>query len=1032
MIWNFCIGRPVLTSVIWISIAIFGIYGFNQLPIREQPDVEPPIVSVNVVLMGAEPEVLETEVIEPLEEEINTIEGLKELTSTAREQVATVTAEFELWRDMDVAAQDVRDRVTRARRQLPDDIEEPVVRKLDPDAQAIMWISLLGDDRWDPVSMSDYADNEIQERLAGIRGVGQVLIGGERAYAVRVRIDPARLAAHHLTVQDVVQTIRNNNLDIPSGRIESVSREFLVKTQGQFSSAAPLNDLIITQTEEGPVRLRDVGEAVDSVLNDRQLARFTGEPTVGLGIVKQSDANAVALSSQIEARMKVLAESFPPGLSYQIATDDTTFVEENITDLQMTIILATVLVVLVVLLFLRSPSATITVALAIPTSLAAGFAVIHALGFSLNVLTMLALILVIGIVIDDGIVVLESSYRHMENGAEPKPAARTGTTEVAFPAIANSLSLAAVFIPVAFTGGMVGRYFYEFGVTVTVTVLASTATALTLTPMLCSKFLRVPQQRGRFFHASERAFVGLERGYERLLGAAFRHRVITVLIGLGALGLGVAAFLNLSTEFAPEDDRAELVVNFEVPQGATLRQTDTYAREIEQVLADMPEVRHWFQAIALARSGPGEVNKGVVFTKLTPRQERERHQQEIMQDLRERLEAIPMGRAFVNSPGMGPGGGGAPLQIVLQHRDLDALARHQDRVMRWMKSRPEFVDVNTDLEVNAPRAEIHINRDKASENGITIADVSNTLRYMLGEPEISQIERSSERYEVITEVAGRGNMVPSMLSDLYVRSTAGELVALGNLVDVREGIGPSAVHHFNRQRAATISASTPPGTALGDALSLVDQFIEEQMPPELDYEVAGMAQNFQESFYYLTIALVMSVIFIYLVLAAQFESLLHPLTILMSLPLATVGAFGSLWLLNMNFSVFAFIGLIMLMGLVTKNAILLVDYTLVLEARGRGIIEAAKEAARVRFRPVLMTACSTILGMMPIALGYGAGGESRSPLGVSVAVGVGTSTLLTLVVIPVVFTLFDALRRRLAAARARAVARLSSPGGSAP
>lgn len=1016
MIWNFCIRRPVFTAVIWVMVAIFGIYGFNQMGVREQPDVDPPLVNVNVVLRGAEPEVLETEVVEPLEEELNTIEGLKELTSTARDQVATITAEFELWRDIDVAAQDVRDRVNRARRELPDEVEEPIVRKLDPDAQAIMWISLLGDERWDPVRMSEYADREISERLAGVRGVGQVQIGGERSYAVRVRLDPARLAAHHLTVQDVVETIRRNNVDIPSGRVESAAREFLVRTLGQFESAAPINDLIIRQGEDGPVRIADVGEAVDSVENDRQLARFSGEQTVGLGIVKQSDANAVALSKTVRARLAELAEDFPPGLSYRIATDDTEYVSENIRDLQTTILLATALVVLVVLIFLRSPRGTIAVALAIPTSLAAGFAVMHAMGFSLNVLSMLALILVIGIVIDDAIVVLEATHRHMEAGAEAQPAARTATTEVAFPAIANSLSLAAVFIPVAFTGGMIGRFFFEFGITVTATVLASTATALTLTPMLCSRFLRPPsEQHGRLFEISERGFRALESGYERLLDAAFRQRTVTVGIGIGALVLGLLAFNDLSTEFAPAVDRSEFMISYEVPQGATLQETDRYARAIEEALGDTPEVRHWFLAIALARGGPGEVNRGVVFTKLVPTEERDRHQQDIMQDMRKALDDIPMGRAFVLDAGGGPGRG-APLQVVLQHDDLDQLARQQERLMRWMREQPDFVGVNSDLRVNAPRVEVEINRDKASQSGISVAAIADTMRFMLGEPEISEIERNSERYEVITEVGSRGGMVPQDLADLYVRSAGGKLVALGNLVSLRETIGPSAVHHFNRRRAATISASTPPGVPLGDAIRRAEQFIQQQMPAGIEYEMSGQAQDFQESFYYLSVALVMSVLFIYLVLAAQFESLIHPFTILMSLPLATVGAFGSLWLLDMEFSVFAFIGLIMLMGLVTKNAILLVDYTLVLEARGHDIVSAAREAARVRFRPVLMTACSTILGMLPIALGYGAGGEARSPLGVSVAVGIASSTLLTLVVVPVVFTLVDSARRRVKSA----------------
>jgi multidrug efflux pump len=1010
MIWNFCIRRPVLTLVIFVVIAIFGLYGYSQMAVREFPDVDFPIISVNVVLMGAEPEVIETEIIEPLEEEINTIEGLKELSSEAREEVATITAEFELWRDIDVAAQDVRDRVDRARRELPDDIEQPIVRKLDPDARAIMWIALTGDERWDAVRISEYADKHIKERLENIRGVGRIQLGGERSYAVRVRLDPAKLAAHHLTVQDVVGTIRLNNVDIPSGRIESANREFLIKTQGQFSSAEPLNDLIIAYREGAPVRLADVGEAVDGVENDRHVARFTNELTVGLGVVKQSDANTVALAHAVRERIAHVAEQFPPGLKYSIAVDNSEYIEENISDLVTTIFLATGLVMFVVLVFLRSGRGTLITTLAIPTSLLAGMAVTHTLGFSLNVVSMLGLILAIGIVVDDAIVVLESSYRHMEGGAEPKPAARTGTTEVAFPAVANTLSLAAVFIPVAFTGGLIGRFFYEFGLTVAITVFASTLTALTLTPMLCSRILRVPQRHGFLFRMSERHLHGLESAYGWLLDRALRHRIITLLLGAGAFALGIYFFTQLSTEFAPMVDRAQLMIAFETPEGATLAETDRYARDIEDALGSDPAVDHYFLAIGLSRGGgPGKVNEGLVFVHLTPRQQRVRHQIEVMQDVRRRLGEIPGGRAYaLEITAVGPGG--APLQMVLQHTDIDELASKQEAVMAWMRTQPEYIGVNSNLKMNKPQINVAINRDKASEMNISVADISNTMRYLLGEPDISKIERASERYDVITEVTGKGAMVPATLRDLYVRGTGGTLVSLGNLVEIEETIGPSEIHHFNRLRSVTISASTPPGVALGDALNKLQNHLDENLPSGFDYTVTGTARDFKESFYYLTITIVFSVVFIYLVLAAQFESFLHPLTILMTLPLAGIGAFGALYVLDLTFSMFAFIGLIMLLGLVTKNAILLLDYANVLAARGRSTIEAARESARVRFRPVLMTAISTVLGMMPIALGFGAGAEARSSLGVAVAAGMLASTALTLLVIPVVYTLFDQLQ----------------------
>ncbi|MFO7728850.1 MAG: efflux RND transporter permease subunit [Desulfonatronovibrio sp.] len=1010
MIWNLCIRRPVMTIVIFLVFAIFGVYGFLQMPVQENPDVEFPVISVSVVLSGAAPEIVEQEIIDPLEEEINTIEGLKDLTSSAKAGQGQVVAEFELWRDQDLAAQDVRDAVERARRKLPQDAESPIVRKLNLDSQAIMWFALIGDERWDNVRLTEYAENYLKPQLETQRGVGQIMVGGARNFAVRISIDPKRLAAYDLVVQDVVNAIQKENVDIPSGRIEGVSREFIIRTRGQFSEAAPFNDLIIAHRQGSPVRLSDVGQATDGVESDRQIARFSGQPTVGLGIVKQTGANTVELAEMVKTRIEELSSGFPPGLEYRVAMDASTYIKENITDLQTTILIAAFLVIFVVLAFLRSGRGTIVVALTIPTSLLIGLAFINIMGFSINVLTMLGLILVIGIVVDDAIVVLERSFYHMENGAEALPAARVGTTEVAFPAVANSLSLAAVFIPVAFTGGIVGRFFFEFGLTVAVTVFASTFVALTLTPMLCSRLLKYQPRKSFIFQVSERHLKGLENFYVWILRGAFKRRGLVVTIALFAFGLGIAALMDIPQEFQADEDRSRFMLILETPEGSTIRETDRLARKIEAELAEDPDISHQFLAVGMGPAGQGQPNRGIAFVTLTPRDERSLHQNEIMQKFRGILGSIPDGRAFVME--LSPGGvEGAPIEVVLKNPDLVELDILQDQVMSWMRQRPEwFVGVRSDLELNKPQVDVSINREKTAEMGVSVSTISNTLRFILGEVEISKIERLAERYDVITDVPGRGAMSPDFLRNIYVRNSGQELVSLDNLVDLEETVGPSEIHRFNRVRSSTISASTPPGVAMGDAVNILEDYLSAELPAQADYELAGMSQVFEESFYYLTITIIFSVIFIYLVLSAQFESFIYPLTIMTSLPLATVGAFGSLWLMGMNFNVYAFIGLIMLMGLVTKNSILLIDFTNVLVARGRKPFEAAQEAARERFRPVLMTAFSTILGMTPIALGFGTGGEARAPLGISIVAGMFTSTVLTLVVIPVVYTLYDQLQ----------------------
>lgn len=1012
MIWSFCIRRPVLTIVVFLVAAIFGLYGYNQMPVQEDPDVDFPIVSVMTILPGAAPGVVESEVIEPLEAEINSIEGLRQLRSTAREEVGEIIAEFELWRDIDVAAQDVRDAVSRAQGQLPRDAESPVVRKLEADAQPIMWIPIMGDERWSAVDLTDYVEHTLKQRLETLRGVGQILVGGGREYAVRIRLDVDRLAAHDLTAQEVVSVIQADNVDIPSGRIEGERREFLIHTRGQFASAEPFNDLIVAYRNGAPVRLADVGQAVDGVEQDRQLGRFSGEPTVGMGLVKQTGANTVELARLVREQMAALEPEFPPGLKYDVGMDASVFIEESVRDLRSTIFIATILVMLVVLFFLRSPRGTIITLIAIPTSLLTALAVISAFGFSINTLTMMALILVIGIAIDDAIIVLERSYLHLEQGADREAAARIGTTEVAFPNIANTLALCAVFLPVAFTGGMIGRFFLEFGVTVAVAVIASTLVALTLTPMLCSRLLKVPASHGLAFQVSERIFGGIERVFRSVLHWAFRHRILTVLLGIGMFGVGLVLLQFVSQEFQPVEDRSAFMIAIETPEGATLSETDAFARQIEEILANTPEVSHQFLGIGMSQGGPGRPNRGQAFVDLVPRHDRERHQRLVMQDVREQIGELTGGRAFVMEPGYA--GLGAPVEIVLQNSDMEALARHQEMLMEFMEERPElFVGARTDLELNSPQVDVHVDRDRARALGISVADIANTMRYLFGGVEISSVERDGLRYDVRMDIVGRGEHRPDILRGLYLRGAEGQLVPFESVARFEESIGPAQIQRFNRIRSATVSSQMAEGAALGDAIEVIEQFMADEIPAGTSHELAGQSQAFEESVYYLVMAMAFAILFIYLILAAQFESFLHPFTIILALPLSLAGVFGGLWLTGHPLNVLAFIGVIMLMGLVAKNGILLVDYANVLVGRGRPVRLAAREAAEQRFRPVVMTAVSTILGIMPIALGFGAGGEGRAPLGIAVVFGLGTSTLLTLLVVPVVYTLVDEFQDRL-------------------
>jgi len=1004
-LWGLSIRRPVLATVMTIALTLFGWIGYTKLPVRELPDIDFPVVSVTTVLPGADPEVVEKEVTEVLEEEINTIEGIKTLTSESVEQVSRITVEFNLDRDIDVAAQDVRDKIARVRDELPDETEEPVVSKVDLDAQAIMWISLNAPQTNMRV-LTDYADNIVKERLQRLPGVGSIIIGGEKRFAVRVRLDAQRLAAYQLTVDDVVTALRRENVEIPSGRIESRAREFVVKTEGEFPTPEAFNQLVVAFRDDVPVRLRQLGLAEEGDENERSVGRFNLQPSVSLGVLKQSNANTIEVARGVRAELAALQPVLPPGYHIQIGYDAATFIEESVSEVQQSLIIAGVLVVLVIFLFLHTPRSALIPALAIPTSILATFGVMHFLGFTINNLTLLALTLSIGVVVDDAIIVLENIHRHMEEGEPRLPAALNGTTEIAFAAIASTLTLVAVFLPVAFITGIIGRFFYEFGVSVAVAIIVSTFVALSLTPMLCSRILAVDEPRG-VFRLFERGLSRLSAAYRRLLEASLRHRLLVTGIAGLSLVVSVVLFLSLGKEFVPQEDRGAFMTVLESPEGATLAYHDRLQWQVEKILSETPEVRTFASFIGLAQAGPGAVNRGVIFSRLVDRSQRRRSQQEVVNALRERFARIPGIKVFVLTfSGLQTGGRGKPLQYVIQNPDFEALKEYSARMLEQVREMPGYTDVDTNLRLNKPELRVHVDRNKAAALGVSIADVANTLRILLGGDDVTKFKRGNERYDVIVQLQESDRFRPEQLGQIYTRTRSGALVQLANLLTVEEGVGPSSLNHYNRRRSVIIDANLQ-NKPLGQALDEMNALAGRVLPAGFTTTVSGESKDFEESFASLAFTFILATIAVYLVLAGQFESFVHPFTILFALPLAIFGAFAALATLGMTLNIYSFIGVVMLIGLVTKNSILLVDYTNTLRDRGQSLREAVIDAGSVRLRPILMTAISTLFGILPVAIGLGAGAESRRPLGAAVAGGITASTLLTLIVVPVVYTLVD-------------------------
>ncbi|HEY8516013.1 MAG TPA: efflux RND transporter permease subunit [Candidatus Binatia bacterium] len=1011
-----CIERPVLATVLSLVIMLFGAISLGRLPNREFPDVDPPVVSVTTVLPGAAAEVVETSVTQPLEDQLIAIEGVKHLTSLSREQVSTITVEFHLDRDVDVAANDVRDRVARARDELPDDAEEPVVAKRDADASPIMWLALYGDD-YSQIQISTIAETQVQDRLAKLPGVSEVLIAGEKRFSMRIWIDNSRLTAHGLTIADVQTALARENVDLPSGRIEGVDREFTIRTLGELKTPEEYEALAVAVVNGETVRLRDVARVEVGPEDERKLVRFNGKPAVGLGIVKQSKANTLDVANAVKKEAAEIAKTLPPGVTIETAFDSSIFIERSLADVSQTIIEAIILVVIVIFLFLRSLRATIVPAVAIPVSLVGTFAVLYWLDFTINTLTLMGLTLAIGLVVDDAIVVLENITRWIEQGTERMEAARRGMDEIGFAVIAATVSTMAVFLPLAFLSDTTGLLFREFGITVATAVGISGFVALTLSPMLCARILKEhggPETgiKAKLAHG----FEALASAYARVLRPVLTHPAMTLVGGFAWVALGVLLLGVIDREFIPTADRDAVRAIIRAPEGSTMEYTDRYQHEVEKIVLAVPEVTKAFSVVALGIGTPGLVNEGAIFATMTPSDTRDVTQMKVVDDLRVQLAELGGIQAFpMNLPALSTTGGGAPVSLVVQGPDVAQLAQYVDEIILRARSIPGLVNLQTDLLLNKPQLEVHIDRERASDLGVSVRQISSTLQILFGGLELSTFKLQGETYDVIAQLDRSERMNPRDLLETYVRSQDGRLIPLGSLVRFEESVAPRGLPHFDRLRSATITGYLAEGAPLGNVLTELTRIAEEVLPDGQGYRItySGESENYFESGNALVFAYFLAVIIIYLVLAAQFESFVHPLTILVAVALSFTGALVTLLATGGTLNLFSEIGLVMLVGLVTKNSILIVEFANQLRERGLGLLEATFEASRTRFRPILMTALSTIVGILPIALGGGAGGEARAPLGVAVAGGMFFSTVLTFLVVPVTYVAMDRLRARV-------------------
>ena len=1003
------IKRPVVGLVASILIVIVGLLSFGRLPVREYPLIDSPIVSVQTNYRGASAEVVESRITEPLEKEIAAIDGIRVIRSSSQEEESNITVEFNLDRDIDQAASDVRDRVARARGRLPTEIDEPRVSKSDADSSPVLSLS-FNSPKYSRLELVEMVERIALQRIQTIPGVGSVNIRGPR-YAMRLWVDSDRLAAYGLTVSDVEAALRQQNVEIPGGRIESSSREFPVRLEGRMQNAVEFENLILATRGNYQVKFSDVGRVELGAEEYRSETYFKGRPTVGVQVLRQSNANLLEVANGVKAAIPVIKADLPPEVNVEVGYDSSVFVDRSVKEVYKTLWEAAVLVVLMIFLFLRDWRATLVPLIAIPVSVIGSFAVMSALGFSINILTLLALVLAVGLVVDDAIVVLENIYRRIESGEGPIHAAIFGARQVAFAVIATTLTLAAVFLPVAFQRGQTGRLFFEFGITLAVSVIVSSFVALTLTPMLCSRLLRAKIVNGRAQHGwlyekTEPFFAWLNRVYERLLRTALSWKSAVL---LGALALTLAGFFlytQLQRELTPLEDRGVFTANLIAPVGSTPEYLRTYSYDMEQIILQIPEIDRTFH-----RTGDG--GRAFVFATLKPWEERERKTQQITAELRRKFQAWSTGgQAFANPVRPFQRGRGSGIQMVLQGADFSELQRLGADFVKAMREADMFVQPRVDPSPTKPQLQVRIDRSKAADLRVRVNEVASTLESLLGSRRVTEFQRGNQQYYVMVQVEDDNRVTPADLARLYVRSGDGHLVQLSNLVSWTEDAVPESYPHFDRLRSVTVSAQLVEGRTIGDGVDFLKARGAEILPDGYAIAWDGETREFVESGSDTILLFGLALLFTFLILAAQFESWIHPVTIFTGVAIALAGGLTVLWATRlfgtpMTDNLFSRFGLIMLIGLVAKNGILIVEFANQLQVEGKDAFKAAFEGAVLRFRPILMTSISTVLGAAPIAFASGAGAETRNPMGLVVVGGLTIATVMTLFVIPIVYVLMD-------------------------
>ena len=1018
---NICapfIERPVMTTLVMVSVLLFGIMAYTRLPVSDLPNVDFPTILVNAALPGANPETIATAVATPLEREFSTISGLDSMNSTSSLGSVQITLQFDLHRNIDAAAQDVQAAISRAANQLLADMPNPPsYRKVNPADQPILYLALTSP-TLPMYTLNDYGQTVMAQRISMINGVAQVLVYGSQKYAVRIQLDPKALAFRGIGIDQVADAVRRANVNLPTGALYGKNRAFTVQASGQLTTAAPYRAIIIAYRGGKPVRLADVGTAVDGVESDKTAAWYVDQRSVILAIQRQPGTNTVAVAGAVKGLLPAFQAQLPASVSLHVLYDRSESIRESVRDIKFTLMFTLGLVVLVIFLFLRRISDTLIPSLAMPMSLIGTFIIMYLLGYSLDNLSLMALILAVGFVVDDAIVMLENIVRHQEMGEDIMTAALNGSREIGFTIVSMTVSLVAVFIPVLFMGGILGRLFREFAITIGVAVLASGVISLTLTPMLCSRFLKAAGRRrpGKFYLASERIFQGMINVYKRWLTWFLEHRRSTMVFLAVVMALTFWLFKIVPKGFIPSEDRSQIFALTEAAEDISWDSMQRHQQALAEIVARDPNVES-FMSSAGARAGSiTGSNSGVIFIRLKPRSERRLNVDQIIEELRPKLAEVPGIQVFMqNLPLIRIGGRltKSQYQYTLQSTDIQELYKYSPLLADKLRGLPGFQDVTTDLQLKNPQVNVEIDRDKAATMGITALQIEDALYSAYGARQISTIYAATDQYAVIMELEPQYQLDPQALSKLYVRSAAGALVPLDAVSTITTGFGPLTVNHSGQLPAVTVSFNLKPGYALGNAVEAINKAAADVLPATVTGSFQGAAQVFESSLRELGVLLVVAILVIYIVLGILYESFIHPLTILSALPFAGFGALVTLQAFGAQLDIYSFVGLIMLVGLVKKNGIIMIDFALEAQRQGgKSARDAIFMACVVRFRPIMMTSMAALMGSLPIAVGYGAGGESRQPLGLAVVGGLLFSQFLTLFVTPVFYLYMDRLQER--------------------